>query len=203
MARRSWVVRVPPSAGRKLLLAAAGLMLVLGPASARAHAPSDFTLAPGLTARLVYSGSDVGQFSSGSLSTADGGILLGGFSGSDWLLRKLGQDGTVSGVVTVVVNAGDGFTLEDDSIESDHATGAIWLKCTGPGTVQYWRIEGLPRTLGAGSCPVTPGDMAPGVLDNSTNPPTLHPTGDGVVNVSDVVALLRASVNLVQIECGP
>lgn len=58
----------------------------------------------------------------------------------------------------------------------------------------------LMLTLGGGhaalACPTLPGDVAPGVLDTSTNPPRFRITGDGVQSVNDVVALLRAAVGL-------
>lgn len=41
-----------------------------------------------------------------------------------------------------------------------------------------------------------PGDVAPFTRDTSTSPPTLTAIGDGVIDVADVVTLLRASVNI-------
>ena len=48
----------------------------------------------------------------------------------------------------------------------------------------------------ARACPTLPGDVAPGTIDSSTNPPTYRITGNGIVDVGDVVAGLRASVGL-------
>jgi hypothetical protein len=52
------------------------------------------------------------------------------------------------------------------------------------------------------SCPPLPGDLTPGVLDESTVPPTWRPDPDGVLNVGDVISLQRAVVGLQQIGAG-
>lgn len=47
------------------------------------------------------------------------------------------------------------------------------------------------------------GDLAPGLLDESTGPPTWRSEGDGGVNVAGLIVLLRTAVELQAIDCGP
>ena len=48
--------------------------------------------------------------------------------------------------------------------------------------------------------PCCPCDLAPGYLDESTDPPTWHAEGDGEITIADVVVLLRVAVKLQQLE---
>jgi hypothetical protein len=50
------------------------------------------------------------------------------------------------------------------------------------------------------TCPVLPGDLSPGVRDLTTSPPTWRPTGDGRLDVADVVLALRAAVGMDAME---
>ncbi|MHC5033370.1 MAG: hypothetical protein ACYTGU_21215, partial [Planctomycetota bacterium] len=52
-----------------------------------------------------------------------------------------------------------------------------------------------PASLPA-DCPESPLDVAPGVLQGDGPPPTWLVEGDGAVDVSDVLALLRGVVQL-------
>jgi hypothetical protein len=53
----------------------------------------------------------------------------------------------------------------------------------------------LPAPASA-QCPASLGDLSPGTLDATTVPPTWRAVGDGVIDVSDVVALLRHAARL-------
>jgi hypothetical protein len=67
------------------------------------------------------------------------------------------------------------------------------------GAVELDVIEWLDPAAG---CPVVPGDLAPGTLDETTIPPTWTVLGDGLVTVGDVVALLRVAVGLQRLDDG-
>lgn len=58
----------------------------------------------------------------------------------------------------------------------------------------------LPVSDGAAACSHLRADIAPGILDTGTSPPTLRVTGDGSVDVADVVVALRATVHLENVE---
>jgi hypothetical protein len=51
-------------------------------------------------------------------------------------------------------------------------------------------------------CLQRPGDVTPGLLDDTTTPATWIPTGDGRWDVADVVIILRAAVGLTTISDG-
>ncbi|MEM7247593.1 MAG: beta-propeller domain-containing protein [Acidobacteriota bacterium] len=58
---------------------------------------------------------------------------------------------------------------------------------------------GIPGT-GDGNCVLDLGDIAPGRLDDTTDPPTWIATGDGRIDIGDIVAALRVSVGLQDLD---
>jgi len=74
----------------------------------------------------------------------------------------------------------------------DNHDGYLSGRCVGHAIlsrVQFERSAGL-------------GDLHPGILDNSTMPPTWRPIGDGRLTIADVIILLRAVVGLLTIDDG-
>ena len=63
-------------------------------------------------------------------------------------------------------------------------------------------IQELRWNSPSAACPPVPGDFAPGILDDGTDPPTWRPDPDGEVNVGDVIALLRAVVGIQDLGAG-
>lgn len=63
-------------------------------------------------------------------------------------------------------------------------------------------LQNLRYTSPGDSCPDLPGDVAPGVFDESTTPPTWRPDPDGSLTVADVITLLRATVELQELGVG-
>lgn len=60
-------------------------------------------------------------------------------------------------------------------------------------------VAGLQVIVAAPPAPFwcgLPGDVAPGVLDVTTAPPTWRPAGNGVIDIADAVSAVRASVGL-------
>lgn len=176
-------------------------VLALLPLTASALSPADFTLAPGLTARRIASGIVVNIDGAGEEFNvlAGGSALLKSYTNlptPTWTLSRLNDNGSIDLLATIRTTSAWAVP--------DPATGAIWIRHRDTsGSYEFWKIEGLPRTMSAGSCPSPPGDFTPGTIDNSTVPPTLHANGNGTVDIADVVALLRTSVGLQTIACGP
>lgn len=190
------------------------------PLSVQAYEVSDFTFyEPGLTVRLVLE-EDIRSESFATQTAAKGHNILAGGSllvqdkvpsppppSPPFRYLRLSSSGELQPVFEVPET--DAFGCGPGSQpHSDPAEGIIWYTTLGwdgsdCGLRHIWIIEGLPRTQGAGACPEPPGDLAPGELDEGTEPPTWRPTGDGSVNVGDVIALMRAAVGLQTIDCGP
>lgn len=62
---------------------------------------------------------------------------------------------------------------------------------------------GLFPSWSRAGCPPAGGDVAPGLIDLTTTPPTWRPVGDGRASVADVVVLLRSSVGLQSLAFAP
>lgn len=60
-----------------------------------------------------------------------------------------------------------------------------------------------PRPVDAGECPDVPGDVAPGLLDVSTQPPTWLPQGDGRLSAADAVVLALAARGEILLAFAP
>ena len=129
-------------------------------------------------------------------------------------LLGLRPDGLLDPVASYPLDCAPGFCgFHSIHPRADARAGAIWLfelyyDGLGPPpghgfggatfVARVWRVEGLPAVM---TCPAEPGDLAPGFLDESTEPPTWRIEGDGAIDVADVLRLLRAAVGLEQLAC--
>jgi hypothetical protein len=205
-----------------------GLLTLATAGNVVAHTVADFELfQPGMTIRLVHEDlpDDTGALDAqcadwvGQAGPGPGGsIVIDDADPGEHFIRQIRRDGVVATLVrfpTSVASGGVRYSVcdENDCVLSDPAAGVIWIQVSATDDppqagvfagCQLWLVENVPGTMSVGGqCPPIPGDLAPGVEDARTAPPTWRPTGDGEVNIGDVVALLRAAVGLSVIECDP
>lgn len=186
---------------RRMLLAVA---LLASPAAAMEL--NDFRFDdPSLSAAMVMD--DTLLFvggASGMTQMPNGSLLAWGNDGSAWRVQQIEPDGTVRRLFSVLDQATDDGCSGARTAAYAPADGSMFLgvACPADDHVQLWRIAGLPR-INSGAPPFVPGDISPGTLDPSTDPPTFRPGGDGRVTIADVVKALRVSVGLEQLSWAP
>ncbi len=139
---------------------------------------------------------DSARFTMGWGASGEGGVLVG--RGHDGVASQAvaWSNGTLIDLGTPACAGADAETPSEARAVS--ADGTVVAGIYWPGL----EPEAFIATIGKG-CNGPIGDLAPGVLDDSTNPPTWHVVGDGALTVGDVVALLRAVVEVQTLSCEP
>ena len=191
-------------------------LLLAAPAMAYTQAEIGI-LDPSLSASSVFSGNvandDFLLGGDAGATLADGSLVIRseprpldpGDPGSpflDYVYVAAGPGGVRELFGVPELGTGCSILTADTWTVSDVSDGALIFSLRCNSHLETWRINGLPRPDSVGTCP-QPGDVFPGPLDTATTPPTARVTGDGAVNVSDVVRLLRVAVGLERLECGP
>lgn len=194
---------------RRALLA--GLALIVATSPATAYQPTDFRfVGSGLAAVKVYDGPQIANMHRenmhGAVLVANGSLVLSYDAGGPTSFSRLDADGSLHSMFSLGPDTtADNCSPNWGEMHGDPTSGELVLvflcESLPDSTTEIWRITGLPRPLT--SRPVTPGDLTPGTLDPGTTPPTFRPTGDGAVDISDVVKLLRVSVGLEQLRWAP
>lgn len=126
----------------------------------------------------------------------DDGRLLVVQSATASTYRLVGETWTLLDelVVTDQLNLGDAELQGPDVILANDSTAWRTDSVEGQGLLSTYRRTALSPCAGCG-------DLAPGELDEGTEPPTHRVEGDGRLDVGDVIVLLRAAVNLIQLDC--
>lgn len=206
MNARCWGGR---AAWRKALWLGALALAACGPAAA--FQLSDFTVHEGTITHVA----DIDEESGFDLGAgprvrqplmAGGGLLILGGPEPGVTLYRLTSAGAFEPILSVGDPADPSDTCYSDAAYfANPLDGTITLiyYCGDDTGWQMWRIDGLPRTLGA--CPAIPGDLSPGVVieDVPGGADKWRVTGDGRVSIGDVVVALRASVQLIEIQWAP